>query len=74
MPFRSRARALANRMLAEAMGKCKVMLRNRDKAGAGDLVQTVSGLVEFASPQVSVDWRKMVDEIARPGLLGRLRG
>ena len=72
--FRGRARALADHVLAEAIGKCKAMLRNRDKAGAGDLAQTVSGLVEFASPQVNVDWRKMVDEIARPGLLGRLRG
>jgi serine/threonine protein kinase len=72
--FRSRARALADRVLAEAMSKCKAMLRNRDKTGAGDLAQTVSAMVEFASPQVSVDWRKIVDEIARPGLLGRLRG
>jgi len=72
--FRGRARALADRVVAEAMGKCKAMLRNRDKTGAGDLAQTVSEMVEFASPQVNDDWRKMVAEIAKPGLLNRLRG
>jgi hypothetical protein len=71
--FRARAQALADRVLTESMRKCKATLRNRDKAGAVELAQSASGMVEFASSQMRVDWQKMTDEIQKSKPLGRLR-
>jgi hypothetical protein len=69
--FRLKLKSRADRRIEDVMHRCKALLRSRDRTGAGELAQTVSGIVAFASEPVSGDWRKLVANIARPGILGR---
>ena len=71
--FRSRLRVLADGAIVDAIRKSKALLRDRDKAGAEELAQTVSGRIEFASEQVSGEWRKLQSRMAQTGLMKRLR-
>jgi hypothetical protein len=71
--FSTRAQAHADRVIAERMIDYHGMVRNRSKIDAGELAQAVNPILVFASPQAKADWRKVVDEIAKPGLLKRLR-
>ena len=71
--FRLRQQAQADRAIEDAMRKCKALLRDRDRAGAGEIAQTVSQIVGFASEQVSREWQKLAEKMAKPGLMSRLR-
>jgi serine/threonine protein kinase len=71
--FRSRLRVLADGAIEDAIRKSKALLRDRDKAGAEALAQTVSGRIEFASEHVSGEWRKLQSRMTQTGLMKRLR-
>ena len=78
--LRLRLRARADRMVSDLMDRCKVLLRDRNPDGAGALAQSASPMIGFASERVSGEWKKLVDQIAKPGQiakpdrLGRQRG
>jgi hypothetical protein len=71
--FRGRMRAFADRMIADLTGKYKVLVRNGDKAGAGELAQQVAGIVTYAGPQVKSGWESLVNRPEKTALRGRLR-
>jgi len=71
--FRERMRAFADRAVAELTGKYKVMVRNGDKAGAGELARQVTGIVAFAGPQMKSGWESLVNQAGKTSTSGRLR-
>jgi serine/threonine-protein kinase len=71
--FRARIRVTADCMVASLIGKYKIMLRNRDREGAGKLAQQASGVVAYAGAQAKSDWQAILNQTTRAGLLTRLR-
>jgi serine/threonine-protein kinase len=56
--LRSREQAFADRMVSDALSRCKDLIRQREKESAAQLLQTVSGLVDFSSPELKSDWQR----------------
>ena len=71
--FRGRMRAFADRTVAELTGKYKVMIRNGDKAGAGELARQAAGIVAYAGPQVKSGWESLVNQPEKTTQRGRAR-
>jgi len=71
--FRSRGQVFADRMIADTIDKCTLMLRNHDREAAGELLQSVSGIVDYASPQARTEWQRIQRKSGEGRLLSRLR-
>ena len=71
--FRARMRVVADRTIAEQIGKIKAMLRGRDKSGADDLKRRVSAIIDYASPKAKLEWQNTLGQTGKSGLLARLR-
>lgn len=71
--FRSRMQAVADHAILELIPKCKAVLRNRDRAGAGELVKQASGFVEYGGARAKSDWQSFLNQAAKSGLLARPR-
>lgn len=71
--FPSRVQAFADRQVANITGKCKAMLRSHEKEAAVELLQDISGIVHYASPEVRTDWKRIQQKAAGTKLLSRLR-
>jgi len=71
--FHARMHAFADRTIQDLISRCKIMLRNRDRAGSAELAKQASGVIDYAGSQAQADWRNLVDRTARSGLLTRLR-
>ena len=72
--FSARARSAADRMIAEAIRNAKLLLRARNRAAAGVALQTVSGMVDYASSQARADWQNAQRKASQTNLFTRLRG
>ncbi|MGA2652116.1 MAG: protein kinase [Terracidiphilus sp.] len=71
--FRSRMQAVADRAILDLIPKCKTVLRNRDRAGAGELVKQASGIVTYGGARAKADWQSFLNQAAKSGLLARAR-
>jgi serine/threonine-protein kinase len=71
--FHTRIQVFADQMVAGHVGKYKMSLRNRDKAGAGDLVKQVSAIIDYAGPEAKLEWQSILAQTGKTGLLSRLR-
>jgi hypothetical protein len=71
--FRERMRAFADHAVAELTGKYKVLVRNGDKAGAGELARQVTGFVAYAGPQTKSGWESLVNQPGKTNGRGRAR-
>jgi len=72
--FSARARAAADRVIAEAIRNATLLLRARNRVAAGLALQTVSGMVDYASSPVRSDWQNTQTKVSQTGLITRLRG
>jgi hypothetical protein len=72
--FSVRARAAADRVIAEAIRNAKLLLRARNRVAAGMALQTVSGMVDYASSRVRSDWQNTQKKASQTSLITRLRG
>ena len=54
--LRSREQAFADHMVADAVNRSKDLVRQRDKEAAAQVLQTVTGLVEFTTGEQKMDW------------------
>lgn len=72
--FSARARSAADRVIAEAIRNAKLLLRARNRVAAGLALQTVSGMVDYASSRVRSDWQNTQTKASQSGLITRLRG
>jgi serine/threonine protein kinase len=71
--FRERMRAFADRAVAELTGKYKVLVRNGDKSGAGELARQVTGFVAYAGPQTKTGWEALVTQAGKTNVNGPSR-
>jgi hypothetical protein len=72
--FSARARSAADRVIAEAIRNAKLLLRAHNRVAAGLALQTVSGMVDYASSRVRTDWQNTQTKASQTGLITRLRG
>jgi serine/threonine-protein kinase len=72
--FGARARSAADRAIAEAIRNAKLLLRAHNRVAAGLALQTVSGMVDYASSQVRTDWQNAQRKASQTSLITRLRG
>jgi hypothetical protein len=68
---RSRMQAAADHAILDLIPKCKTVLRNRDKAGVGELVKQASEFVEYGGTRAKADWQSFLNQAAKSGLLAR---
>jgi eukaryotic-like serine/threonine-protein kinase len=71
--FRARMQVIADRLVADWMGKYQVLVRNRDKAGAGELAKRIAEVIAFASPQAQTNWQGAQKHTGKTGILDRIR-
>ena len=71
--FQKRAQAFADRTIMDLTSKCKAMIRNRDRAGVGVLIERASTVIEYAGPQVKSNWQSVLNQTGKTGLLRRSR-
>ncbi len=71
--FRARMRDIADRSLADLIGKCKIALRNHDKSGLRDLAEQVSANIDFAGPETKSRCQAILNQATKSGALTRLR-
>jgi len=62
--FRSRGRIFADRMVAEAITGSKAMIKE-DKDKAGQMLQSVSSTIDFASPELRTEWQRAMKKMGR---------
>jgi serine/threonine-protein kinase len=71
--FHVRTQAFADRTVLDLISKGKIMLRNRDRAGAEALFKQAAGIVSYAGAHTKSDWRSFMNQAAKAGLLTRTR-
>ncbi len=71
--FHARVQAFADRAIPELISKCRIKLRNRDRAGAGELVKQGSVLAGYAGTHAKSEWQSFMNQTAKAGLLTRTR-
>ena len=67
--FQKRTQSFADRTILDLMSKCKVMLRNRDRAGVGALIERASTVIEYAGPQIRSNWQSILNQTRKAGVL-----
>jgi serine/threonine-protein kinase len=72
--FRARGRSTADRVIGTVLERSKELLRDRDRNGAGDLLQRVTGLLDFASLETRTDWHRLESKVSKNTGVTRLRG
>ena len=70
--FRSRVRTYADRVIADAIQRSKLLLRDKDREASGNLLQSVSSTMDYASPELKTDYQK-AQKLASKGTLTRFR-
>ncbi|MGC2620387.1 MAG: protein kinase [Acidobacteriaceae bacterium] len=63
--FRARGRSTADRVIGTILERSSQLLRDRDRNGAGDLLQRVSGLLDFASLETKTDWHRLESKVSK---------
>jgi len=71
--FRARMQAVADHAILDLIPKCKTVLRNRDRAGVGELIKQASEFVEYGGTRAKSDWQNFMNQAAKSGLLARPR-
>ncbi len=71
--FHTRVRTYADRVIADAIQRSKLLLRDKDREASGNLLQSVSSTSDFASPELKTDYEK-AQKLASKGTLTRFRG
>jgi serine/threonine-protein kinase len=71
--FRSRGQALADQVLAEAVRNARLLLRERNREAAGQALQTVSVMVDYASAGMKSEWQTTQRKASQTSLIDRFR-
>jgi hypothetical protein len=62
--FRLRGRTFADRVVADAITGSKAIVKE-DKEKAGQLLQSVSSTIDFASPELRTEWQRAMKKMGR---------
>jgi serine/threonine-protein kinase len=71
--LRARGRALADRVVADSIQNAKNLLREHNREAAGQALQTVSGIIDYASTETRLDWQNTQRKAQQTSLISRLR-
>jgi hypothetical protein len=71
--FHARMQAFADRAILDLISKCKIMLANHERAGAGELFKQASGIIDYAGVRTKSDWQSFVNQTTKTGLITRQR-
>jgi tetratricopeptide (TPR) repeat protein len=72
--FHARGRAYADRVTGDAIHNAKLLLRDHNREGAGQVLQTVLSLVDYASAEMKQDWQNTQRKASQTSLISRFRG
>jgi len=71
--FRARGRTVADRVVGDAINEAKSLLRDHNREGAGQLLQNVFSILDYASPDRKLDWQNTQRKAAQTSLISRFR-
>jgi serine/threonine-protein kinase len=69
--FQARASVVADRRIEELVSSSKAILRSRNKAAVEELIARGTGVVEYAGPRAQANWKSMLQQSEKAGLLSR---
>jgi hypothetical protein len=71
--FRARGQAIADQVVTNAVESAKNLIRDHNREGAGQALQTVTGLIDFASAEVKAEWNTTQRKASQTSLISRFR-
>ncbi len=71
--FHARGQAFANRVISGAVENAKNLIRDHNRDGAGQALQEVSGLIEYATAEVKAEWNTAQRKVLQTSMFSRLR-
>ncbi|HEY1254973.1 MAG TPA: hypothetical protein VGF01_09355, partial [Terracidiphilus sp.] len=71
--FHQRGQAFADQVVSEAVETAKNLLREHNRDGAGQALQTVTGLIEYATAEVQAEWNTAQRKASQTSLISRFR-
>jgi serine/threonine-protein kinase len=71
--FHARGQAFADRVLSEAIENAKNLIRDHNRDGAGQALQAVFSLIDYASPEVQTEWHNTQRKASQTSMFSRLR-
>jgi serine/threonine-protein kinase len=72
--FHARGRTVADRVVGDAINEAKSLLRDHNREGAGQLLQNVFSILNYASPDVKIEWQNTQRKASQTSLISRFRG
>jgi hypothetical protein len=72
--YHARGRTVANRVVGDAINEAKSLLRDHNREGAGQLLQNVFSILNYASPDMKLDWQNTQRKASQTSLISRFRG
>lgn len=71
--FQARSQAFADQVVTDAIENAKNLLRDHNKDGAGQALQTVTGLIDYASEEVRAEWDTAQRKVSQTSMFSRFR-
>ncbi|MFZ1083758.1 MAG: protein kinase [Terracidiphilus sp.] len=71
--FHARGQAFADRVISGAVENAKNLIRDHNRDGAGQALQEVSGLIEYATAEVKAEWNTAQRKVLQTSMFSRLR-
>jgi hypothetical protein len=72
--FHARGLTVADRVVGDALHDAKSLLRDHNREGAGQALQSVFGILDYASPDAKLDWQNTQRKASQTSLISRFRG
>ncbi len=72
--FHARGQAFADRVVTDAIENAKNLVRDHNKEGAGQALQSVCGIIDYASAEVRAEWHTMQRTASQTSMFSRFRG
>ncbi|MGA9069201.1 MAG: protein kinase [Terracidiphilus sp.] len=71
--YHARGQAFADQVVTEAVENAKNLIRDHNRDGAGQALQSVSGLVDYATAEVKAEWNTAQRKASQTSMFSRLR-
>jgi hypothetical protein len=71
--FHARGQAFADQVVKDAVENAKNLLRDHNKDGAGQALQSVSGIIEYATAEIKAEWDTAQRKVSQTSMFKRFR-
>ena len=72
--YHARGRTVADRVVGDAINDAKSLLRDHNREGAGQALQSVLGILDYANADVKMEWQNTQRKASQTSLISRFRG